>query len=170
MQILLQELMAVLFSVMIAPLLYLDLRLMKQKKEQYLLNKREETMMSIQTSISRQPKTPVTISPDSDTSRAIVGSIHSVYYCIHTKTMGKWRHQNRLLNSLYKLHLEIIDFRSFNEPQETFTNIVVQNIFYVKDTTLSLVASKKLNIQSKKKLSVRVKDILSTIHFAFDDK
>ncbi|MCP4139087.1 MAG: hypothetical protein GY755_02160, partial [Chloroflexi bacterium] len=101
-------LMAVLFSVIIAPLLlYADLNIMKKKQEQYLIGKRKETMMSIQTSFDeRRQRTSIIQSVsgrDGDTSHAIVGSIHSVYYCIHTKTMGHWGHQNQLLKSLYKL-------------------------------------------------------------------
>ena len=86
--------------------------------------------------------------------------IHPVYFCIHTKGKGKWGHQDKLLHCIFELNLEIIDFRAFNEAEYIIPSFtIVQDVFYVLDTTLSLPPTKRLGKLDEKNLQTRYKEI-----------
>eukprot|EP01083_Nonionella_stella_P214889 773901_1 len=168
--------MAVLFSVIIAPLLLrATLQFSKKRKTNYIEDTRKNQSNTAILS-GRRSKAPVDSLTDSvdATHTALQGSdsnifIHPVYYCIHTKTYAKWGHQHRLLKSLYSLKLELIDFRSFNETQDNYAHLFVQDVFYVKDTRLQLKPTKQLNVLNKQKLSKRVKLIRGSIKSALQN-
>lgn len=115
-------LMAVLLSVIISPLcLRLNLTLAQKSKDAQMAGAREQHQ-------------------DDDEGGKV-----SVYFCVHTKGRGKWGHQDKLLHCIFGLDLEIIDFRAFNEAEYNYSHHlpIVQDVFYVRDTTLSLPPTKR---------------------------
>ena len=97
---------------------------------------------------------------------------HPVYYCIHTKGRGKWGHQDRLLRAIYKLSLEIIDFRAWHAPEYNYTHHLplVQDVFYVLDTSLNISPSKFISESDKSILRKRCKSIKHALKEALQAK
>jgi Kef-type K+ transport system membrane component KefB len=86
---------------------------------------------------------------------------HPVYYAINTKSRGSWGHQNKILEKLFNLQLEIIDFRSWHAPEYNHSHDqpLTKESFYVMDKTLALTPTKHLDDFDKEELTNRVKQI-----------
>jgi len=141
-------LMAVLLSVIISPLcLRLNLSLAQRS--------RDSNMESARSKVK-----------DDEEGEGV-----SVYFCVHTKGRGKWGHQDKLLHCIFALDLEIIDFRAFNEAEYNYSHHlpIVQDVFYVRDTTLSLPPTKRLGKKEEQILSKRHREIRKALMEAMAD-
>eukprot|EP01084_Bolivina_argentea_P314685 545059_1 len=136
-------LMAVLLSVIVSPLLLrATLQMVRKQKEAKLSGARDAHF-------------------DFDETHAKDTDIHPVYFCVHTKGNARWGHQDKLLHCIFNLHLEIIDFRAFNDAETNFKHHLptAQDVFYVLDNSLSLPPTKRLNKVDERKLQQRYKTI-----------
>jgi hypothetical protein len=88
-------------------------------------------------------------------------NLHPVYYAINTKSRGSWGHQHKILDKLFNLQLEIIDFRSWHAPEynHSHDNPLTKESFYVQDKVLALSPTKHLDDFDKEELKNRVKQI-----------
>merc|ERR1719229_333485 len=83
-------------------------------------------------------------------------NLHPLYFAIQIKSkMSNYGHQNKILNSIFNLKLEIIDFRSWHANR---TNIT-QESFYVTDSEFKLPPTRHLKPKQRQLLRDRVKEI-----------
>lgn len=98
-------------------------------------------------------------------------NLHPVYYAINTKSRGSWGHQHKILDKLFNLQLEIIDFRSWHAPEynHSHDNPLTKESFYVQDKVLALSPTKHLDDFDKEELTNRVKQIRLALKNALGD-
>jgi len=83
-------------------------------------------------------------------------NLHPLYFAIQIKSkMSNYGHQNKILNSIFNLKLEIIDFRSWHANR---TNIT-QESFYVTDSEFKMPPTRHLKPKQRQMLRDRVKEI-----------
>merc|ERR1719295_2043402 len=83
-------------------------------------------------------------------------NLHPLYFAIQIKSkMSNYGHQNKILNSIFNLKLEIIDFRSWHATRTKVT----QESFYVTDSETKLPPTRHLKPQQRQRLRDRVKEI-----------
>jgi len=102
---------------------------------------------------------------------------HPLYFAINTTSkQGHYGHQNRILNSIIHLQLEIIDFRSWHERSRRKHRSKgqrmssTQDCFYVQDTITSLPPTRHLKPKQKQMLKERVREIRSALEQALSGK
>jgi len=115
-------------------------------------------------------KAKVTISEiKTDISNPGVSGDQQVYYCVDIKTGAAWGQQKSILDALYRLKLEIVDFRSWHaatvddkHPTAVFFET------YLRDTKLTLPPMQFVDLEAfeKEKISLRVRDIHETLNVA----
>jgi len=95
---------------------------------------------------------------------------HPLYFAINTTSkQGHYGHQNRILNCIIHLQLEIIDFRSWHE-RSSGKHQITQDCFYVQDTITSLPPTRHLGAKQKTMLKERVKTIRGALAEALSGK
>ena len=99
-------------------------------------------------------------------------TLHPVYFAILTKARGQWGHQDKILHEIFKLELEIIDFRSWHAPEYNFTHHMplTKESFYVMDTELLLPPTKHLAEGQKQRLKTKVRLIRSNLRQVLGEK
>merc|ERR1719499_1703867 len=83
-------------------------------------------------------------------------NLHPLYFAVQIKSkMSNYGHQNKILNSIFNLKLEIIDFRSWHANNANIT----QESFYVTDSETKLPPTRHLKPKQRQLLKDRVKEI-----------
>merc|ERR1719464_1861628 len=101
--------------------------------------------------------------------------LHPLYFAINTTSkQGHYGHQNRILNCIIHLQLEIIDFRSWHEQREKSSgkgkHQITKDCFYVQDTITSLPPTRHLSVKQKAMLKERVRQIRAALAEALSGK
>merc|ERR1719464_1311456 len=101
--------------------------------------------------------------------------LHPLYFAINTTSkQGHYGHQNRILNCIIHLQLEIIDFRSWHEQREKSSgkgkHQITKDCFYVQDTITSLPPTRHLGVKQKAMLKERVREIRAALAEALSGK
>jgi len=103
---------------------------------------------------------------------------HPLYFAINTTSkQGHYGHQNRILNCIIHLQLEIIDFRSWHDAatrtrggRGSAKYQTTQDCFYVQDTVTSLPPTRHLKAKQKALLKERVREIRAALAQALSGK
>merc|ERR1719334_2024455 len=96
---------------------------------------------------------------------------HPLYFAINTTSkQGHYGHQNRILNCIIHLQLEIIDFRSWHDAATRTRHQITQDCFYVQDTVTSLPPTRHLKAKQKALLKERVREIRAALAQALSGK
>ncbi|CAJ1377871.1 unnamed protein product [Effrenium voratum] len=94
-----------------------------------------------------------------DTASCEAGMVHSVYYCLQTRSHAQWGQQAALLSALAEAGCKIVDFRSFHPFSDVGAQHIV-NELYLKDLRLELVLEEQLLPEDQERLNHRTKQIL----------
>lgn len=97
-----------------------------------------------------------------ETACSEMGVVHSVYYCVQTRSHAQWGQQGALLNTLVEAGCKIVDFRSFHPFSDVGTQHIV-NELYLKDMYLQLALAEQLEPGDQERLNCRTKEILHAV-------
>eukprot|EP00913_Durusdinium_trenchii_P024752 g23233.t1 len=91
----------------------------------------------------------------SDTAKIETGVLHSVYFCVQTRSRAQWGQQGALLNGLLEVGCKVVDFRSFHPFHDVGTQHII-NELYLKDMELELVLADQLAPEDQLRLDHRI--------------
>eukprot|EP00929_Paragymnodinium_shiwhaense_P100377 TRINITY_DN6264_c0_g1_i1.p1 TRINITY_DN6264_c0_g1~~TRINITY_DN6264_c0_g1_i1.p1 ORF type:complete len:691 (+),score=113.56 TRINITY_DN6264_c0_g1_i1:102-2075(+) len=96
------------------------------------------------------------------TASSEIGELHSVYYCVQTRSHAYWGQQSNLIYAIQSVGCKIIDFREFHPVCDLGSQHVVDEI-YLKDLKMKLPLRERLTEHDRACLQDRIKEIVNRV-------
>eukprot|EP00929_Paragymnodinium_shiwhaense_P100382 TRINITY_DN6264_c0_g2_i1.p1 TRINITY_DN6264_c0_g2~~TRINITY_DN6264_c0_g2_i1.p1 ORF type:complete len:663 (+),score=117.38 TRINITY_DN6264_c0_g2_i1:75-2063(+) len=96
------------------------------------------------------------------TASSEIGELHSVYYCVQTRSHAYWGQQANLIYAVQTVGCKIIDFREFHPVCDLGSQHVVDEM-YLKDLKMKLPLREQLTDSCRYALQERIKDIVDRV-------